>query len=122
MDGLFFDFEPFSGETGAVPSASNEIPRGTPEDDRRGARRRGGRRWTRRRRHGGPGRRERLRRASGGVEAAAAGPGRRRGVVRRPPRHRRDVSTTAWRCGLSLLDSVDTTALSPREELCNPTH
>ena len=31
--------------------------------------------------------------------AAAEGPGRRRGAVRRPPRHRRDVGTTAWRWG-----------------------
>jgi len=33
------------------------------------------------------------------------------------PRHRRDVSTTAWRCGLSPLDSVTTAALSPRKDL-----
>ena len=38
----------------------------------------------------------------------------------RPPRHRRDVSTTAWWCGLSPLDSASTAstaALSPRNDL-----
>ena len=30
--------------------------------------------------------------------------------ARRPPRHRRDVSTTAWWCGLSPLDSASTAA------------
>ena len=38
-------------------------------------------------------------RGPSGAAAAAEGPGRRRGAVRRPPRHRRDVSTTAWRWG-----------------------
>ena len=32
-----------------------------------------------------------------------------------PPRHRRDVSTTAWRCGLSPTDSASTAARSPRD-------
>ena len=31
-------------------------------------------------------------------------------------RHRRDVSTTAWRCGLSPIDSASTAALSPSND------
>ena len=33
-----------------------------------------------------------------------------------PPRHRRDASSTAWRCGLSPLDSAGTAAFSPRKD------
>ena len=45
----------------------------------------------------------------------------------RPPRHRRDASSMAWRCGLSPLDSACATAFSPREDLvknyrARPTH
>ena len=34
-----------------------------------------------------------------------------------PPRHRRDASSTAWRCGLLPLDSAATAAFSPRKDL-----
>ena len=44
-----------------------------------------------------------------------------------PSRHRREVSTTAWRCGLSPIDSASTAALSPRNDFVKnsrvpPTH
>ena len=34
-----------------------------------------------------------------------------------PPRHRRDARSTAWRCGLSPLDSASTATFSPRKDL-----